>query len=97
MANPSVQHLQQSLHCFCWKTIKIFVLPIVSSPKLLSKSLMVAQHFPQFKMKSDADTLFFQACHFTSTLKLQMEQHALVLNKTLLNNHTRYGLIQSRK
>jgi hypothetical protein len=41
--------------------------------------------------------LLFQVCHFLGIPKLEMEPtHTLVLNKTLFNNHLRYGLIPGR-
>jgi hypothetical protein len=48
--------------------------------------------FPKFKAELDADTLFFQVCHFLGTPKLQMEQYTVLLNKTSLNNHTCHSI-----
>jgi hypothetical protein len=52
--------------------------------------------FPQFKAKFDVDTLIssfpFSRCSNTAT-----GQYTLLLNMTLLNNHTWYSLIANRK
>jgi hypothetical protein len=62
---------------------------------ILSAHNIYVQHFksfhsifPQFKVKFDADTPFFQVCHFVGTPKLQAEQNTLVHNKTSLSNHS---------
>jgi hypothetical protein len=77
---------------------KTCVLPIIWSPNHAFNIPEVSiAFFPQFIAKFDTDALFFQVCHFLDTQKLQMEQHTLELNNTLLNSHTCYNLFPSKK
>lgn len=90
---------QQRPHCFwTWKTTQKFVFyPLSTLQKHLQHLQSFHIIFSQFQAKFDVWTLFFQVCHFVGLSKLQREQHTLVLNKTLLNSHTCYHLIPSRK
>jgi len=60
---------------------KNFTLPIVCSPKATFNILKVpVVFFPQFKTKFDTDTVV-SSPHILAASKLQMEQHALVVNR----------------
>ena len=73
------------------------VLSTVYSPEQLQHLKSFHIIFSKFKAKFDVWTLFFQVCHFVGLSKSQREQHTIVLNKTLLNSHTCYHPIPSRK
>lgn len=70
---------------------KACALPTVCSPKALSTLCNLCSIFLHLGAKFDADTLFFQFPHFLHKPQTQIE-HTLVINKTLLNNHTNYSL-----
>jgi len=53
--------------------------------------------FPRLRAEFDADTLFFQVCHFLGTTKSQLEQHIVLPNKTLHSNNTFYSLVPGGK
>jgi len=52
--------------------------------------------FPTVRAKFVVSMLFFQVCHFLDIPELQMEQHTLVLQKTLVKN-AYYDLIPRMK
>jgi hypothetical protein len=77
---------------------KTCVLPIFCSPDTtISIFSCFCSSLPQFKAKFVAGKLFFQVYKLLGKPKSQMEQHTLVLNKTLLNNHTCYSHISCRE
>ena len=62
-----------------------WVLSSVCSQKTLQTFQNFHNIFTKFKEKFDANPLFFQVCHSQGTPELQMQQHTLVLHKTLLH------------
>jgi hypothetical protein len=70
---------------------------LCSSNFLLSKTFAAFEGFcsilPQFEAKFDADMMFFEVCSILGKQNLQMEQHTVVLNKTLLNKCMSHNLI----
>jgi hypothetical protein len=59
------------------------MIPTVYTPKLSTLHTFCSMFF-QLKTKFEADVLYFKVCHFLGAPKSQMEQHTLVLSKTLL-------------
>jgi hypothetical protein len=96
ISEPNVGHLRQrSLCLWTWEAIKTCLAPYF----LLSESY--PQHFGsipiQFGAKCYADTLFCPVCLFLWSQAWQMEQHTLVLNYILFDNHTSFSVFRSRK
>jgi hypothetical protein len=96
----NIWHLQQRLAPFLnlANHSKTCILPTFCSTKAtVNISKLAVAINPQFKVKLDAVTLFFQVCDFLGMCKSQMEQHVPVLNMTLLNNHMCCKDVPSRK
>lgn len=69
-------------------SVQTSVLPTVCSPKATFDILIDSvAFFPQFRVKFDADMLFFLGCHFLGMPKSWMQQHTCVLNTTLLKGY----------
>jgi hypothetical protein len=50
-----------------------------------------------FMVNFYGDKWFFEVCHFLGIPESKMEQNPRTLKKTLLNNHTYYRIVLSRK
>ena len=93
-----IHYFQQRSHCFwTWKTFKKHVFLQLANVQQLLSTTGKSPYYIQFRAKFDADTLFFQVCHFLGTKRSQMEHNIGTFNKTLLNSYTCYSLIPSRK
>lgn len=95
----SVQHFEQRLHCFwTWKTTKkTCVLPIFQLSKRYSQNVEVYLAFSSTWSKILCRHSVFWSLLYVVITKLQMEQHTLALDKTLLNYHICYSHITRGK
>jgi len=93
-----IHYFQQRSHCYwTWKTFKKHEFLLLANVQQLLSTAGKIPHYIQFRAKFDADMLFLQVCHFLGTTRSQMEHNTGTFNKTLLNSHTCYSLIPSRK
>jgi len=70
--------------------------PIFCWPKATLNISKVFLSFFSSLEQNFIDTLFCPVCLFVWTQAWQMEQHTLVLNYILFNNHTSFSVIRSR-